>query len=288
MPAVTLELAVIVKGRLENLCKTICSIESQGLRTPELSVLVVNGEPSDYKKIAAIIASYRKSLNIRIVNQSSRGIFPAMNEAVLFSSSRWIQFVNSGDQSLGLEPLLALLRTLNECQVDGIIGSSIVKSSDESFVSINPLFFPLSQSRFLLMRKILPSIFSVCHQSVVFSRPFHLAHLYQDLCIASDAAVINNLLESRWVSFPFPLSCFYTDGVSSVAPRSFDAFKKLAISCMRIGEYRRLVRLVLKYILFGRLPPQSLDAVRRLRFLLFSLLFGRITVLRNVFRNSVR
>ena len=283
-----LELVVVVKGRLDDLSKTLSSIEKQGIFGPALSILVVNGEPSDYKRIAALASTYRKSLNIKLVNQSSKGIFPAMNEGVLASSSKWIQFVNSGDESLSLEPLLTLLSSLNENQVDGIVGSSIVKTCKGSFVSINPLFFPLSQSRFLLMRKVLPSIFSVCHQSVVFSRSFHLAHLYQDLSIASDAVVINDLLEACWISSPLFLSCFYTDGVSSVAPRSFEAFRKLAFSCIRIGQYRRLIRLTIKYILFGSLPLQSLDIVRRIRFLAFSLLFGRISTLGYAFRASVK
>lgn len=284
MSANILELVVVVKGRLGDLSRTLSSIEKQGICGPALSILIVNGEPSDCKGIAAVVSTYCKSLNIKLVNQVSKGIFPAMNEGVLTSSSKWIQFVNSGDESLSLEPLLTLLSSLNENQVDGLVGRSIVKTCKGSFVSINPLFFPLSQSIFLLMRQVLPSIFSVCHQSVVFSRPFHMAHLYQDLCIASDAIVIHDLLEASWISCPLLLSCFYTDGVSSVAPRSFEDFRKLAFSCIRIGYYRRLFRLTIKFILFGSLPSQSLDIVRRIRFIVFSLLFGRISTFGYAFR----
>jgi len=286
MPNNTLELVVIVKGRLVNLCKTLDSIQKQRVCSSSFSILVVNGKPSDSKVIASIIATSYKSLNIALVDQQSSGIFPAMNEGVLHSSSKWLQFVNSGDESLGLESLLALLSSLNENQVDGVIGTSIVRCCNGSFISVNPLFLPLSQAKFLLLRKIFPPIFSICHQSVVFSRPFHLRNLYQDLCISSDAVVINALLHGRWVSLRCHLSCFYTDGVSSLAPRTFYAFRKLASSLISVGLYRRLINLTIKYVLFGRFSPQVLDFYRRIRFLVFALMFGKFSAFRYAYRSS--
>ena len=223
-----LTIVTITKNDLSGLVRTLNSLPCGDSYHSLLSIHIVNGCPDDHAAISNIIDKYPFSKNISLHNQQSTGLFQAMNEGLFASSTPWIQFINSGDESRNLPRLLSYLSSVPSTQIDGVLGYSSVNTNSQS-IATAPLFFPSTRFKFSFYRKILPSLFSVCHQSVVFAREFHIANPYSPLSIGSDFVIISRLLKSNYSILPITLSNFYTDGVSS--------FHKSLSQLSRLAEF---------------------------------------------------
>lgn len=101
-----LSIITVVKDDPEGLQQTLASIDAQGELDAEV-VIIDSSEP-------AVDNVTLSSLPWRIVRQSPRGIYPAMNAGLDSASGEYVYFLNAGDTFSDSETLARILDGLRE------------------------------------------------------------------------------------------------------------------------------------------------------------------------------
>lgn len=103
---------------------TIKSVLSQNY--PNLEYIVIDGQSKD--NTLSIIKKYEDRIT-RIVSESDKGIYDAMNKGLNLSTGDWVFFLNAGDNFHADDTLSKLPFELysNESKICGIIGNVLLK-----------------------------------------------------------------------------------------------------------------------------------------------------------------
>ncbi len=148
----------IAKNHAVGLQATLNSIES--LVGVDFEVVLVIGSSRDGTLQVAQEFTDRTSLDVRLLIQSSSGIYEAMNEGVLASSGDSIIFMNAGDCFENSFSLKELVRELDTHKVGVVIGGYVVDKVGQNRHVMGPgIVTPLS---FAFNRK------GGCHQTMLY------------------------------------------------------------------------------------------------------------------------
>jgi hypothetical protein len=265
-----IDIIVVTKDDVVSLVKTLDSLAEFSDLRQFFNVLIIDASKSCADAVLKCVKSYQSLLQVQLTIQDGLGIFSAMNQGVKLAQADWIQFVNSGDQSINLDRLIGRLLSFDSSSCNGLIGLAEVRDSRENFISIAPYVMPNNPQTLRLLNQRFPALFSICHQSVVFSRSFHLKNAYPVVSIGADQHVVRNLMSDYFCTVDFLISRFYTGGISSSLPNSLSRLKKQLSSAIVMKQYRRILFLSLKYILSFFVSDAGLDSARKWRFKVFA------------------
>lgn len=182
----------VVRNNLNGLKKTKDSISKQAFK--EWEWLIIDGASTDGTREFAFQCGGNQ---VRVISESDRGIFDAMNKGLQLAKGRYVIFMNSGD-------LLATEASLKEAHAvcctespDVLFGSSIM---DFGFMRLHRAAKPTSY-----IWHGQPGL----HQATVFSREKHLQFLYNlNYRVCGDYDVITRMARAglSLISAPVLLS----------------------------------------------------------------------------------
>jgi len=200
-----LSIITVVKDDPEGLQRTLTSIDAQGELDAE--VVIVDGSSNALEDVTL------SSLPWRIVRQSPRGIYSAMNAGLESVSGEYVYFLNAGDTLSDSDTLRRILDGLRESP-ESVWAFGTVQFYDES---ANPLPEPPwsyeSERGRLFARGVFPA-----HQGVVARTDAlrHLGGFDESYIVAADYKLILQLstLASpiRWT---WPIARFQQGGTST-------------------------------------------------------------------------
>ena len=200
-----LSIITVVRDDPEGLQQTLASIDAQGELDAE--VVIIDGSARAVDNVTL------SSLPWRIVRQSPRGIYPAMNAGLESASGQYVYFLNAGDTFSDSDTLTRILNGLRESP-DSVWTFGIVEFYDESG---NPLREPSwsyeSERGRLFARGVFPA-----HQGVVALTDAlrDLGGFDESYIVAADYKLILQLstlaAPIRWT---WPIARFQQGGTSS-------------------------------------------------------------------------
>ena len=104
--------------------KTIKSINDQKVNNCE--IIVVDGNSKD--GTLEYIKKYKKLFN-KVIAESDRGIYYAMNKGIKVAKKDWIIFLNSGDLFANKNTLKKIINYTKSMKEDILIGNTIINKS---------------------------------------------------------------------------------------------------------------------------------------------------------------
>ena len=188
--------------------------------------------------------------NIRysFVKQYGTGIFRGMNQALLAANTRFVWFLNSGDQivkNLSLERFASFLLHA-PLSVKFIIFQTIVASTP-------PRLRYTTANRFALLAPLSPLF--PCHQSCIFDLCLHKQILYPETYGADEYVIRNFILRSLFSSSflscqLYPLSLYDITGISSSLAITPSQFLRRIASYLRLALFHRILSDIPRLIRF--------------------------------------
>ncbi|MDA9146324.1 glycosyltransferase [Gammaproteobacteria bacterium] len=183
----------VVFNDKENIRKTIESVINQSVERWEY--IVVDGGSTD--GTLDIILEYQDRIT-KIISETDKGIFNAMNKGVRQATGQWINFMNSGDffySDTVIEDVFNGLSHLNNVSL--IYGDKV---TDGIHVPAVPPRNAIESGGFF-----------ACHQSMFFRAPISYKENFQ---ILSDFELILRLYADKTRSFIYTpnIICNYADG----------------------------------------------------------------------------
>ncbi len=136
----------------ESIKYTLESIRLQTFREYEL--LIIDGGSKDLT--LEVIKNYNLR-NIRIISESDRGIYDAMNKGIFNCTTDWFIFMNAGDTFASNNTLERLFKCIKPKSLI-VYGNTIVKNTNQSIKA------PKYLSRFYFYSHTL------CHQSLIINK----------------------------------------------------------------------------------------------------------------------
>jgi len=200
-----LSIITVVKDDPEGLQLTLASIDTQGEQDAE--VVIIDGSATAVHNVTL------SWLPWRIVRQSPRGIYPAMNAGLESASGEYVYFLNAGDTLSGSDTLTRILDGLRGSP-DSVWAFGTVEFYDEGG---NPLHEPTwsyeSERERLFARGVFPA-----HQGVVARTDVlrELGGFDESYVVAADYKLMLQLstlaAPIRWA---LPIARFQQGGTSS-------------------------------------------------------------------------
>ena len=181
--------------------------------------------------------------------------------------------MNSGDYFISDSDLMFTLSHNIPESVHSLLFTSKLFNSDGSFLGINPPYFPKSRTLFFFLSRFFPSLFWPCHQSIVFLRSTHILYPYDARSIGSDRKVILTFLNLPYLSFNRSISHFSLDGISSTGPLNIHQLRKQVVDSLLLLDFRRVLVLLLKFLLNILKLQSILQVLRIFRYRLISPFF---------------
>jgi len=243
-----LSIVTIVRNDLSGLRSTLASLPSM----PNIEYIIIDG--SDDQSHYELFSTFAASWSFRSIykRQTSNGLFQAMNEGLDLSSGTWTIFMNSGDYFVtdAEYKLNSFLNKYSSNQdICSVIFASVLRSSMQTYIGVNPPFLPTDPRVHSLLITSLPSLFWPCHQSICFRTSVHKKLPYNPFTIGSDQSIISIFLRQPHVFTSSALAIVDTGGISSHGPSSLSSLRAQSKSAFKQGQYRRIFRLILKTIL---------------------------------------
>ena len=200
-----LSIITVVKDDPEGLQQTLASIDAQGELDAE--VVIIDGSESAVDNVTL------SSLPWRIVRQSPRGIYPAMNAGLESARGEYVYFLNAGDTFSGSDTLTRILDGLRESP-DSIWAFGTVEFHDASGHPLHePSWSYESERGRLFARGVFPA-----HQGVVARTDAlrDLGGFDESYIVAADYKLMLQLstlaAPIRWT---WPIARFQQGGTSS-------------------------------------------------------------------------
>ena len=242
-----LSIITVVKDEPEGLQRTLASIDAQGELDAE--VVIIDGSESAVDNVTL------SSLPWRIVRQSPRGIYPAMNAGLESARGEYVYFLNAGDTFSGSDTLPRVLDGLRESP-DSVWAFGTVEFYDASGHPLHePTWSYESERGKLFARGVFPA-----HQGVVARTDAlrHLGGFDESYIVAADYKLMLQLstlaTPLRW---EWPIARFQQGGVSSqrwwIALREFHRARSEVFQPS--GRYR-----VVEFVSTARHSARSLAA----------------------------
>lgn len=152
-----LSICIVVRNAAADLALTLASLERQilWLRRLPAEVVLVDGDSTDATPLIARDWADRCGLDVRLLRQPPRGIYPAMNHAWIRAQGEWLLYINAGDLLLDASPLAEALAAAN--------------TSLHSSIQFESAVFIPRASRGLWI----PGRYPACHQALVYRRHLH-------------------------------------------------------------------------------------------------------------------
>ena len=200
-----LSIITVVRDDPEGLQQTLASIDAQGELDAE--VVIIDGSARAVDNVTL------SSLPWRIVRQSPRGIYPAMNAGLESASRQYVYFLNAGDTFSDSDTLTRILDGLRESP-DSVWAFGIVEFYDSSG---NPLREPSWSYEYERRRLFARGVFPA-HQGVVARTDAlrDLGGFDESYIVAADYKLILQLstlaAPIRWT---WPIARFQQGGTSS-------------------------------------------------------------------------
>lgn len=116
----------IVKNDKSGIERTIKSVLSQTYK--DIEFVIKDGLSTDgtTEFITKLLRQNPCSYDIKYLNTKDNGIYNAMNQAIRFSTGKWLIFINSGDELCTPDTLSALADLLDD-DIDILFGDAIVR-----------------------------------------------------------------------------------------------------------------------------------------------------------------
>ena len=271
-PVNLLSIVIITLDDVPSLSATLRSIQNSfyhsSFSIEDISIIIINKTENPQNALLLLQDFPILLPSINHYTQTSSGIFEAFNESLDYTSSQWIQFLNSGDQLVpeNFKKLLSILPTVNN---DALIFQAHIMYKEFS-IGYKPahLRYPLL---FPLLSFILQDLFWPCHQAIIFNSKFQLNYEYPVGQIGGDSFLISRLIRrNNIVLIPLPAVIHFADGVSSSIELSSQKYSKQILHSLRTMQLRRVLALCIKFI-FSRLgvlirKQLNIDVIRLISY----------------------
>ena len=198
--------------------------------------------PSD---IASLLPS---NIRYQLIPQYGLGIFAAMNQALAASKSRFIWFLNSGDQITNLLPFDLFTSSLVNAP------NSAILLTYDTIVNTNQPFLKATSSNILSLLIPFSGRFP-CHQSCIFDLSLHRKIPYP-LFYGADEFVIRGFLlralltSSTIENFNYPLCLYDITGLSSSSVTSPLCFLRRSLGYLQLFLFHRIISEFVKLLRF--------------------------------------
>ena len=114
----------------KTIARTLDSVVAQNY--PDLEYIIIDGASQD--DTLNIIASYQSRINIKVVSESDKGLYDAMNKGVRLASGEIIGILNSDDFFLDSNVLNLVSESFLDNKVDIVYGDIKYFSDKQSWV----------------------------------------------------------------------------------------------------------------------------------------------------------
>lgn len=215
MKNLKISIVTVCYNAVETIEKTILSVINQTYLNIEY--IIIDGASKD--GTIDIINKYRDSIAY-FVSESDKGIYDAMNKAILVATGKWVVFMNAGDLFC-----------------DDKVVENVVENIDESatFIYGNTIcdFSGIKVARSPLPLESIKNSMPFSHQSVFINTTYHKRNLYDtSYKIAADYNFFYHayLLGKKFQYIPLNISIYEAeDGLSS------RMYMLLCVECARVN-----------------------------------------------------
>lgn len=241
-----LTIITLTKNNNNELLSTLKSIIRFKYICMNSELLIIDGSDEIiHEKNKELICQFENHINLNIIDDESYGIYAAMNQGIKMASSKFLIFLNSGDQ---------FSKELDEYKLINFISKNLNSNSINLFFCrtriISTLnkkikYFNPSKNINLTKRKILPYIEPPSHQACFFRTSWHKKNLYKlDIGYRADREIIlKSFKNSQFIDTVS--SIFYLSGLSSLNNQSL---KKIIDSSILTKSKRLIIANTLKIL----------------------------------------
>ena len=166
--------------------RTLKSVAEQSY--PHIEHIIVDGESTDstLSLISKFNPEFNSGPNSKIVSESDRGIYDAMNKAAAMATGDYLCFLNAGDTFFGSYVVQLMMQSLDETNAPDILyGETAIVDDNGRFLRMRRLKTPET-----LTWKSFRQGMVVCHQAFIVKRelfePYDLSYRFSsdfDWCI---------------------------------------------------------------------------------------------------------
>ena len=262
-----LTIVTLTKDNTYEFKMTINSILKNKYLCDYSQLLIIDGSNKNNQKKNKLIAlSAKKNIDLKIIKDISNGIYPAMNQAIKLTTSKFILFLNSGDifsDNFDQKKLVVnISRKIDSLSVNLIFcRAKIISILNKKIHYLNP-----AKNVILNEKKFLPYLEPPSHQACIFRTSWHKKNLYcTEHGYRADREIIIKAFKNSYF-LDITLSNFYLSGVSSLNNQNF---KKIISSSFSTKSKRLIISNLFK-IAIKSILKNNWEYVRLLKHLIYS------------------